>query len=303
MSMSNNPEFEDDRSFEDLPDGSHSGDGGGVGGWPSQGINRGNFFNDRNAFFGGLYDIDDEVGLGDSEGHLPGAHDAVEAFNKAAQSHLSNAKTRGRPKALENVTPDDFPEGAQRNAFLVIMHFANKLLAETSPVANVLEGVKFFFQDPDEEDGLSFDLCSSVLGARADVLRLRIQYEWWLRGTTFTGPFDFASTSLPGMLRGEVLFRGNMIGCNIAEEVWQQPGISTDELCEVMAASGMSTAAVVHALEELQEAYLLSKSSGWYFTGRNPVLMNMNAPNAFNAQYEKGGSVHWTRLFGRGDER
>ena len=134
------------------------------------------------------------------------------------------------------------------------------------------------------------------------VLRLRIQYAWWLRGPAFTGPFNFASTPLPDLLRGEVLFRGNMIGCSIADEIWQQPGISTEELCEVMAASGMSAASVVQALEELQETYLISKASGWYFTGRNPVLMNMNAPSAFNVQYEKGGSVHWTRLFGRGVE-
>lgn len=182
------------------------------------------------------------------------------------------------------------------------MHYANRLLGHTSPVADVVEAVKFFFQDPDVEDGLSFDLCTAVLGARADVLRLRIQYEWWLRGTIFTGPFNFPSTPLPELLRGEVLYRGNMIGCSIADEIWQQPGITTEELLEVMAASDVSHSSVEQALVDLQETYLISKASGWYFTGRNPVLMNMNAPNAFNAQYEKGGSVHWTRLFGRGVE-
>ena len=298
MMMLNNPEFNDERSFADLPAGSGLGHGGGAGDWSTPFTGGRDFLDDSDTFGSSPFDFGSEVDLGDSEGYLEGPYDAFEAFNQAAQSHLSNAKAKGRPKALENVTPEDFLEGAPRNAFLVVMHFANKLLRETSPVPDVLDAVKFFFQDASAEDALSFDLCMAVLGVRADVVRLRIQYEWWLRGTTFTGPFNFTSTPLPDLLRGEVLYRGNLVGCSIAAEIWQQPGVSTDELCEVMAASGMGAQTVVQTLEGLQEAYLISKSSGWYFTGRNPVLMNMNAPNAFNAQYERGGSVHWTRLFG-----
>jgi hypothetical protein len=237
--------------------------------------------------------------LGFFEADSDRALDASHAFSQAAQRHLSNAKTRRRPQALDKITEEDFTEGAERSAFLVVMHYAHGLFNAKKP-KEFRESLGFFFSIVDNGD-LTFPLCCDVLRARPDVVRLRIQYEWWLRGTIFTGPFPFSSVGCPRLIEGEVMYHAGRLGYALTREAWVQPGISTEELLSVVAGieADATSVKMLAALETLQNHFILSKHIGWYCTGRNPMLMNMRRrEDAFGGRaVALGGSMHWARLF------
>lgn len=237
-----------------------------------------------------------DVGVDQDDQWSPSS--ASSAFDQAAQSHLSHVKKRRGPKTLEKVTVDDFDEGPEQAAFQIIMDYAHKLLSKNTKDKDFKEGLSWFFGDLGANE-LTFNLCCDVLGARADVIRLRIQYEWFRRGTSFTGPFNFTTVGAPGLMQGEILFHGGKLGFALAREIWVQPGISTKELIfEVgLLQPEASLEQMKSALEALQERHILSLNVGWYFTGRNPMLMNMRSANVFGKETSVGGSVHWARLF------
>lgn len=239
-----------------------------------------------------------QVDVGIDEDNRGSSFDAAGSFNQAAQSHLSHIKKRRGPKTLAKITVDDFDEGPEQAAFQIIMDNAHKLLDKSSKDKDFKQGLHWFFSDVDDGD-LTFGLCCDVLAARPDVIRLRIQYEWFKRGTMFTGPFNFTTVGAPSLMQGEILFHAGKLGFALAREIWVQPGISTKELLmEVGHLQPESTIDQMKtALESLQERHILSLNMGWYFTGRNPMLMNMRAANVFGTETSVGGSVNWARLF------
>ena len=305
--MSNQQDYEHERADKDLSHRHFDSDDLDYGDWTSAGPGGGGVLNDSDTGLYGLPSGGFPLDMGDSEGDHSRSHDALQAFNQATKGHLPYVTPGRRPKALgpktpEKVTEEDFEEGAERNAFILIMHFAHKLLSKSTSTKAFLEGLQFFFKSEHSDDELSFDLCAEVLGARPDVFRLRVQYEWWLRGTMFTGPLDFSAVGLPQLVRGEVMYRSSVVGYALSREIWVQPGIKTNELLEVVGEihAGANEQNMTAALEALQACYMLSKSDGWYFTGRNPLLMNQRPASMHGGDYMTGGSVHWTRLFGNG---
>ena len=241
-----------------------------------------------------------QVDVGDDQVSYGGASNAARQFDQAAQSYIPHIKKRRGPKTLAKVTVEDFDEGPEQSAFQVIMHHAHKLLDKNRTPKSFKEALHWFFTGTDDGD-LTFDLCCDVLAARPDVIRLRIQYEWFKRGTSFTGPFDFLTVGAPRIMEGEILFHGGKLGFALAREIWVQPGISTVELLrEVSLLEPTATLeSMKAALEALQERHILSLNTGWYFTGRNPMLMNMRAANVFSTETSVGGTVNWARLFAR----
>lgn len=289
-----------ERTSEDLSDRLDSGTRPDLGDWSFEGIGGGIVFGDSDP--GVYFDVEDggDLDLGLRQGDFSIAHHASQALGQAAQRHIPYVKAGRRPKAVsEKVNEDDFEEGAERNAFSMVMHFAHRLLHKRSTPDHQREGLKYFFSEETKDlQSISFQLCSNVLMIRPDIIRLRVQYEWWLRATVFTGPFDFDSVPMPKILEGEILYHGGNLGHALAREVWVQPGISTEELfAYVGQAQNTSTAKMVQAVDSLCEHYILSKSSGWYLTGRNPMLMNMSGSAYQPTTRVSGGSVHWTRLF------
>jgi len=284
---------------EDLSDHLHHCPRPDLGDWSFEGISGGAFFDD---FDPGIHlDTEDggDMDMGLHQGDFQISHHASQAFGSPAQSCIPYVKKGKRQKNVtENITEDDFNEGSERNAFLMVMHFAHKLLHKKSTPKATREGLAFFFADDQDPVSISFDLCSNVLGIRPDIIRLRIQYEWWMRGTVFTGPFDFATVGMPKLLEGEIRYHSLSLGHALTREVWVQPGISTEELFEYIGTTvNCGTTKMVEAMDSLSENFILSKSNGWYLTGRNPMLMNMNSSAFQPSGKVAGGSVHWTRLF------
>lgn len=270
-----------------------------LGDWSFEGISGGAFFDDLDPGF--HFDDQDrgDLDMGLHQGDFSVSHHAAQTFGETPQSHIRYVKKGRRQKAVtEHISEDDFLEGSERNAFMMVMHFAHRLLHKKTNPKAFNEGLKFFFAQDADPDAITFELCSNVLGIRPDIIRLRIQYEWLLRATLFTGPFDFAAVRLPKLLEGEILYHALNIGHALAKEVWVQPGISTEELFGyVGSTTGCSASKMVEAMDVLSENFIFSKSTGWYMTGRNPMLMNMNTTAFQPTNRIAGGSVHWTRLF------
>jgi hypothetical protein len=284
---------------EDLSDHLHHCPRPDLGDWSFEGISGGAFFDD----FDPSIHLDTEDGgdmdMGLRQGDFQISHHASQAFGSTSQSRIPYVKKGKRQKNVtENITEDDFNEGSERNAFLMVMHFAHKLLHKRSTPKAFREGLLFFFSSEEDPEAISFQLCANVLGIRTDIIRLRIQYEWWMRATLFTGPFNFDCIGLPKMLEGEILYHASKLGHALAREIWVQPGITTEELFEYVGESeAVTTPKMLEAMDALSEQFIISKSTGWYLTGRNPMLMNMNAASFAPSTRVSGGSVHWTRLF------
>ncbi len=183
---------------------------------------------------------------------------------------------------------------------MVIENQAHHLFGGKGVPRVMLEAVRFFFAAEETDTQITFRLCCDVLQARVDVLRLRIQYEFWLRGTAFTGPWDFLAVTVPRMIAGEITHYGGEPGYALAREAWVQPGISAEELIgSVLALDGYSERVLMESLQHMEERCLLSCSANrWYVTGRNPLLLAIRGDNRFGVDVSRGGSFYWSRMFG-----
>ncbi len=227
--------------------------------------------------------------------------DIAEKLNHAAQDHLSNAgKGREGKKSLSKITEEDFEPGPERDAFKIILRHRDGLFHHKAKLKERMDAIDFFFTLHDD-DGITFPLCCEVLGARADVTRLRINYEFWLRWMTFANEFPFMTVPIPEIIKGEILYVGDLPGLELAQEAWMRPGIPQNEL--LLIASGQIDLdrvpnEYIRALNLLDEKFLMSsEGSRWYLTGRNPY-------RRFQAEREKrgaltisGGSYYWSREF------
>ena len=154
---------------------------------------------------------------------------------------------------------------------------------------------------------VDLELCCEVLGVRPAVLRLRVQYEFYLRDVMFTRPFGFAMAVLPTIISRELDFFPGPLGKMLASIAWLQPGITHGLLLRTAADRMQRDAAdaayrreAEKALEYMEEKYYMSIQHGWYTTGRNPFRMLRDWKLKYGRDWETvGGSMHWSRLFGR----
>ena len=245
------------------------------------------------------WDTDDDGLVADVLGEEDdsGTSGLAAKLSHAAHSAPAVARRRGRLEALATINEEDFEEGPERDSFKIIQ--ANKAALFGSKQANLLAALEFFFgRDFGREVG--FDLCCDVLGARADVIRLRIQYEWFLRNSMFTAPFPFEAKNLPRLLQGPVQYHGGTIGDAAARECWVQPGIEHSQLVAIVCElEKCTTKECETSLARLNEEMLLSHELGWYVTGRNPLRYRMDIERERGWRRSMGASMHWSALFGR----
>lgn len=245
------------------------------------------------------WDTDEDGFVDDfsSEEFDDGAYRLVQKLADAAQGAAAIARRRGRLETLSAITEEDFEPGPERDSFRIIQ--ANKIALFGAKQSAMVSALEFFFSREDGE-AVSFDLCCEVLGSRADVVRLRIQYEWFLRNVVFGTPFHFRATPLPRVLEGAVQIHGGTIGYCAAREAWVQPGILHGELVDLVCSFENCTRDEVEAsLARLEEEMLFAHEHGWYVTGRNPLRMRRTFDAAKGWNRTMGGSMHWSALFGR----
>lgn len=262
---------------------------------------------DPNALGGGDFDLFDtefsggadqfpSLGLvdGEEDPELP-SHGAEE-LGEAAQRHLSNSRKGARKKAnLISFDEEDFELGPQRDAFIIVRSFKNLLFGTAANPQQRWKAIEWFFSSVDNGTDVTFSLCCQALGARIDVVRLRIHYEFFLRWWIAAEEFPFLTVPVPDTIDGEVAYVAGEIGRDLATVAWNSPGITTESL---LAAVGHSPKAV-DALHRLEEKFILCNQSAgnWYLTGRNPYLLRKaleESRGALNGAL--GGSIHWSRL-------
>lgn len=143
----------------------------------------------------------------------------------------------------------------------------------------------------------SMEGCCLTLGARRDVLRLRIHYEFWRRWIVFPIPFPFLIDNVPDTVEGQIYMEGGNEGYALARAAWLQPGIRTAQLLEEAMKYHESTEEKVRkALQALSEEYILSQQTdSWYLTGRNPILRSIDLSQS---SYRLTRSqLSWSRMF------
>ena len=178
---------------------------------------------------------------------------------------------------------------------MIIKQYKNMLFGSGTKPADQWKAIDFFFTIADDGQKLTFDLCCRTLAARIDVIRLRIQYEFFLRWFIVTSDFPFLTVPVPDIIEGEIAYIAGAEGRRLATLAWNKPGISTDELLD-RSGDDDSTR---DALSRLEDKFILCQQDPgfWYLTGRNPYLMRRRlAESSGRLNPQVGGSVHWSRL-------
>ncbi len=143
----------------------------------------------------------------------------------------------------------------------------------------------------------SMEGCCISLGARRDVLRLRIHYEFWRRWIVFPIPFPFLIDNVPETVEGQIFMSGGKEGYALARAAWLQPGIRTARLLEEAAKyEGCGEEQLRESLQSLSDQYVLSQQTdSWYLTGRNPIL---RAIDLSSSTYRLSRNyLSWSRMF------
>ena len=234
------------------------------------------------------------VGLVGAEEGDELALDNFQELSDAATRSLSDACKGTRKKSeLVSFSEEDF-EGAQKNAFILIRHYKNLLFGAASKAKDQWKAIDWFFTLTDDGSA-TFDLACRAFGARMDVVRLRIHYEFFLRWVVIPCDFPFMTVPVPDIIAGEVAYIGGDAGQRLANIAWNRPGITTAELLS-LAGNNDATGSALAQLED--KLILCQQSEGfWYLTGRNPYLLRQRlSESKGHLVANLGGSIHWSRM-------
>lgn len=255
-----------------------------------------------------------ENGSGDGalvfEDDLSGAQDLDLELNAAETSIIQFAQRsvgkRGRGSQSEAekkiyVTHEDFEEGPERDAFLLIYGYAEHLFSTKNSELQEA-AIKFFFCFG--EDAIGFEDAAACIDTfiRVDVIRLRIMYEFWLLEWHLKLPFT--AMPLPSRVSAIAAQHADLIGIDIVREAWFEPGIEAEMLIQRVVARnpGVTQKTIEGALEKLLLFHVISESTEsdtprFYTTGKNPILKQKESIIDRGRVRRSLDSIHWSRLF------
>lgn len=232
----------------------------------------------------GLWELVDAGGLGDGwadasvdmvgdevDPRRPHYSDAELDF--ASQSYLSNPRKARRRRRIgiyiPTFTEDDFEAGPQREAYLLLRDNVRACYL-TNPGDRDREFALRWVFEGDESTPFSFDLCCRVLSADPQVIRTRLQYEFYLRWKVASAPFNNFAAPLPERLYSHAWFAAGSDGVLLAALVWSWPGVDADRLYErAIMQKRFDEPKFMSLLERLDERGVLqSHGDNWYATGR-----------------------------------
>ena len=205
------------------------------------------------------------------------------------------------------ITHEDFDEGPERDAFLLIFGYAEHLFGDkrlsTFSATDLVKqkAVRFFFCNGKNELNLEDAVGCIDSMIRSDVLRLRFMLEFWMRGWTIPALPEDAG-SLPDRIELMAAQHGGTIGVALAREAWFEPGIDAELLMKRVFEERLgltSMQEVQKTFSEMVCVYILSITDRKvYTTGKNPILEfadKINDPT----QSVRGqlASINWSRRF------
>lgn len=208
------------------------------------------------------------------------------------------------------ITHEDFDEGPERDAFLLIFGYAEILFEADSishPSSKSLEkltaerrnkAVEFFFCD--RLHALNFEEAARCISTeiRADVLRMRFMYEFWLRKWQI-GPMPSDAVGVPTRVELMAARFGGVLAMQMVTEAWFHPGIEAIKLLDLMSDKDNLPLReeAVKTMSQLVDAYVLSVADeGIYCTGVNPILELEDRQNDPTLQQRSRlANIYWSR--------
>jgi hypothetical protein len=233
------------------------------------------------------------VGLVGAEESDELAPDHLQELSDAATRSLSHPRKAAQKKSeLISFSEEDF-EGPQRDAFVLIRHYKNLLFGASSKPEDQWKAIDWFFTVQDDGKA-TFDVACRAFGARIDVVRLRIHYEFFLGWKVVPQDFPFLTVPVPDLISGEIAYIAGEQGHRLAHSCWNRPGIKTAQLLAIAGTDKETVAALLR----LEDKFILSqKEDHWWCTGRNPYLLRQRISELKGHLIAKvGGSIHWSRL-------
>jgi hypothetical protein len=181
------------------------------------------------------------------------------------------------------ITVEDYDGEVDAIAYNAIKFAVAAAINKSTPKALREIAVEWLFVPGHVNDeGLNFDLVCRVLGVRPNIIRVRVQYAFYLGNIVLLNPLPFLAVSIPSILELEVLSYAGDEALRAAKYIWEFPGLRADNLTSLMCMDAKEVRALT---EKIENKGLVSVMMGhWYFTGRNP--QNMSSNNCF----------HWSRL-------
>lgn len=234
--------------------------------------------------------------------------DAESAIIRLVEGKIGGSRGRAAAAKTEKIyiTHEDFDEGAERDAFLLIFGYAEHLFGGPDKKdfdakdQKKQKALRFFFcRSP---DSLNFEDAVACIDShiRLDVLRLRFVLEFWLRGWKIP-QLPWNTDGLPSRIELMAAQYEAMIGVSLAREAWFEPGIDAAVLMErVLDGRGEDTRnQIKRAFRDMVIAYILSISDGKvYTTGKNPILEledKLNDPTVRVRGHL--ANIYWSRRF------
>lgn len=234
--------------------------------------------------------------------------DTENSIIQFARGSIAGKRGRTAAKKAERiyVTHEDFDEGPEQDAFLLIYGYAAVLF-------NTLQRGEFNQGDLKQKRAIDFFFCRSIGGLhlhdaaacidaeiRIDVLRLRFMLEFWLREWVLP-PMPSNADELPSRVELMAAQYESLIGVSLAREAWFEPGLSVTKLfertcgCESEEYSKKAHKAFVGLVDD----YVLSVAYGKvYVTGKNPILELEDKAN--DPTFRSRGrlaNLYWSRKF------
>lgn len=303
------PEVDDARRLENDPLDSWHSDNGAIDHADRSNDGGGDIWQSFDPSFFGITQNELSLVFMDDTDDLEGSQADHQESGLAALESLSNARQSStKVPALERVSEDSFEDGAERNAFRLIRHHAQRLAGKKTSRIDRADSTKWLF-GANEDDGqsISLELCCRVLDARADVIRLRLNYELWRNWMIFQSSFSFITVPVPEVIRGEIIYIGGNLGLQLCQEAWLKPGITAEEMVANVAGVSVDDLAKVPAdmiskyrtaINNLEDRLLLSQQqNNWFLTGRNPTLLLERIANHKNYLVVRGSTMSWSRMF------
>lgn len=217
--------------------------------------------------FGDLEDLGGLPDLG-AEDDLSVALDTAQESRLAEVASLSNARERGRRRgkeAIRRIDEEDFEEGAERNAFILIRDRMRATFMKRAKPTEVVEAINWIFCGND--DPITFDVCAEALGARPQVLRKRLMYEFYRRWIVFPSSFPFLAVPLPDDVGSVIFYEAGDNAVALAVLIWYWPGVSTDDLLDSAVSRGLRV--TQHDIDRLEATGMVARNyDNWYVTCR-----------------------------------
>ena len=253
------------------------------------------------------------VDLSDAVGCTPGSELQLSSLEatiiQLAKGKVTGARGHTAAAATQKIyiTHEDFEEGPERDAFLLIYGYAENLFSETkastfnSSDLTKTRAIDFFFCR--SIGGLHFDDAVNCIDdtIRIDVIRLRFMLEFWIRGWRLPAMPETADP-LPARIEVTAASRSGLIGIALAREAWFRPGIDAQTLLSMACDEGSSkevTDKVKNAFNDLVCDYVLSINDGKvYCTGKNPILeLEDRVLDPTLSNRNQLANLHWSRKF------